>query len=735
MHEDYYQSDVAPSSEQSPSVDLSSVYDSLISYFSVRTNNVLLALQNSYSGKEVFWEHFLTMTPKEIASLKNCGQKTVVEILNIQQRLRNAIGYASLLEPISQTASLPANIDRLLPVILPKLESLSVRAKNGFVLFLKENHDSLSEFYAAVTAPSFNPLKMKNVGRGTAQEIADFIANTKSFLESFEDESSVEKELIRFNTKTLDDILIPKEYQQEITELQQSLGYFPLFAAIKAYIAGLDRETRSILEGCVRMHIDQQLPDREEVAASVGLTPERVRQKRNQYLENLATYFLSIRHNGFLGPNPYSYQMTHINETINATEGTDYDLNFVNWVLASTFDEITLLGDYVKTLTSFYNKGLFLAIVPTELCHHMDFQAFMDVLDSHLAEKHINETRVSLGNVINTHLKTGFFKEYLPAIETACRSILYLHYPVEVDFGQIIFKPNARKNNPLVVEDILRAAGHPLTLEEIYEEFLYQYPERYTELNSFRGNIANNENIIPIGRTSTYALAEWETDENRGGSIRSFVAEYLNRQKPTLALISDIVEYVCKFRPTTDEKNIVSNIALDRSGQFAFYYRNGERYIGLAAGEYPIEYFPVESSAKTSLANSLWFPMILSFIEEKGRFPFSSGVEDKEKQLCQFWFRQERLYANGELDSHALMFYELVTSQYGSLRIDKKGYDWKQTCERVSKAFDTKDAPDMDDEAVKWLSRNLREYKSNRDSMPEWKKEGIEHIMSLCSDN
>ena len=97
--------------------------------------------------------------------------------------------------------------------------------------------------------------------------------------------------------------------------------------------------------------------------------------------------------------------------------------------------------------------------------------------------------------------------------------------------------------------------------------------------------------------------------------------------------------------------------------------------------------------------------------------------------------RQERYYANGELDSHALIFFELVTSQYGHLRIDKKGHDWKDSYERVKKAFEIKDFSEMDDEAGKWLSRNLREYQYHKDSMPEWKREGIEYIISLFSSN
>ena len=46
--------------------------------------------------------------------------------------------------------------------------------------------------------------------------------------------------------------------------------------------------------------------------------------------------------------------MRRINEDINDDEGTNFNLNFINWVLASTFEELSLLGDVVKTITGYY---------------------------------------------------------------------------------------------------------------------------------------------------------------------------------------------------------------------------------------------------------------------------------------------------------------------------------------------------------------------------------------------
>ena len=724
--------------ESTPILDfesLSSKYDALLSFYSVRTYNILWALMEKYPDKRTFLEAFVKMSYKEIASLRNCGRKSVEEILAIQKILNPDHVGQNMDVPDFIPRTLPANIDTLLPLVMPRLEGLSVRAKNGFIIFLEENHNSLSEIYAKVTNPKFNPVKLKNVGRSTAEEFMGLINNLTEFLEGFPDEQTVEEAVTAFSTRTLYDLLIPSDAQNGIRDLETSLGYFPLFAAIKAYLEGLDGEDKAIINGCIIAHEDQPLQDRNEVAANVGLSPERVRQKRNKLIEALSEYFVTYRTFGFVDKCPYNYQMRRINEEINATEGTDFTLHFVNWVLASVFEEISLIGDVVKTLTGYYDKHFFICLVPTDLCQYIDFAAFIEDVETRNAEKRINEEKVSLQSLINNHLKTQYCEEEMPAIETACRSILFLHFPVEVDFGQVIFKPNARKNNPIIVEEIIRAAGHPLTLEEIYDEFIYQYPERYTELNSFRGNISNNPNIIPIGRTSTYTLADWESDEHKGGSIRGIVIEYLNQQELPIAPIPEIVEYVCKFRPTTDEKNIVSNISLDKSGQFAFYYLRGERYIGLTSGDFPQEFFPAESSAKTATANSIWYPKILAFIEENDHFPSSSGANDEEKQLYRFWIRQERLFANGELDSHAQEFFEKITGLYGHVKDNKVGLSWEQHYERVKTAFESRDFSELDDDSGKWLARSLREYQYHKDAMLAWKRESIEQIISLFSGN
>ena len=65
---------------------LSSMYDALLPDYSVRTNNVLQSLRDRFPDKASFLDGFIQMSWKEIAGLKNCGRKTIQEVLAIQSK-------------------------------------------------------------------------------------------------------------------------------------------------------------------------------------------------------------------------------------------------------------------------------------------------------------------------------------------------------------------------------------------------------------------------------------------------------------------------------------------------------------------------------------------------------------------------------------------------------------------------------------------------------------------------
>mgnify|MGYP003290856363 CR=1 FL=1 len=726
-------------------------YSILFPLCRVRTQNVLEAYCKTFTTQNDFYHAILDITPTKALKLPNCGRRTVEEIMNLSQKLKQKaeelngikfcnpmdistenVPYTEEAESLTQTipsVTLPENMNKLLPLIHDKIDCLTIRARNAVRLFFTK-HNSVQHIYETISVPNFSAYQLKNVGRRTIQEVQQFMDELKEFIEQFKDSAAVESFINEYSAPKLSDISIPKEYQENIWALKDKLGYFPLFTAISAYFAGLDDETRTIAEGCIHIHIGQVLTDRNDIGNQLGITAERVRQKRNKIIEEFTKYFTSIRRVGFISKNPYNFIMTHTETQVNQLEGTDFSENFIRWVLSSAFDEVTAIGDIIKPLTSTNDKDYFVHIVPTELCHFYDFNAFVAAIDAKMSEKRTDEERINLKSFMSPFFKAQYYEDKEKDIETSCRSILYLAYPIEVDMGQLIFKPNSRKNNPDIIEDILRATGHPMTLDELYNEFSYQYPERSVMYESFRGNITKNTNIVPIGRTSTYALAEWNSIGNKGGTIRSIAIEYLNSLQEPIARFNDVVEHIIKYRPNTNEISIYDNLRLEQTGAFQFYFLEGERYLGLGGREYPIEYFPLVSESKSVTNMSIKYPKLIAFIKANGRFPFSSNVSNEEIALYKFWAQQEKSFNNGTLEPHGQLFFARIVTKYGHLKLEKKEFDWKQTFKRIVEIINKSGIEVLSQTDIAWIEQNLHNYRYFKNSMPTWKTDLIEkHLL------
>ena len=614
---------------------LSSKYEDLLPLYSVRTTNVLAALQGRYETQSAFFDAFIKMSRKEIAELRNCGRKTIDEVLSIQSALNLNNEEESNDIPHAILKKLPDNIDDVLPLFLAITNGLSTRSENRINWLLEECNNSLSAFYERICDPDCIK-SIPTIGRKSTPEIKDFFVRARLFLEQFPDEESVSSRVKHHLIASPTALGLPDESMDLLREQEESLGYFPMFAAIQMYLDSQTDEKKALIDGCLCVHQGQELPDRDEVAALLKLSPERVRQKRNKLIGKLPDYFKTYHNLGFITDNPYRYQMTHYEDDVNAAEGTDFNLNFVTWVLGCVFDELTLIGDPVKSIGGYFDIDKYLCIVPTSLTRLFDFEAFIEDMESRMQEKRMGEEKVNLKSLINAHLKVQYCEDELPEIETTCRSILYLHFPVEVDLGNVILPSNAYKTNQFILEEILRAAGHPMTFDELYEEYLYQYPERDSTESSLRGAIGGNKNIVPFGRISTYGLREWNNSSYRGGTIREFVCEYLDSLDEPVAPADDVCEYVRRFRPDTSDSSISSNLMQEQSRKFVVLVKDGVRYFGYSNANYGDEYKVVGGDRRMKRTTQESMQLLEEFILREGRYPYHNEDDEEEYRLYRF---------------------------------------------------------------------------------------------------
>ena len=611
---------------------------------------------------------------------------------------------------------------------------MSARPANRMNELLEDCGNSVAAFYDKITQPDI--LKdLPSVGKKSMGELKQFFSRVSQFLSRFPDEHTVSDEIRRHLVSSPSALGLPEGSLEELMEKQESLGHFPFFAAIDIYLRNQPQEQQTLIDGTLKIHQDQELPEREEIAARLSLSLERIRQKRNKLIERLQAYFRTYVELGFVTENPYRYQMTHLEDDINTVEGTDFNLNFVSWVLGSAFEDITLIGDPIKSIGGYFDVDPFLVIVPSSLVPLFDFEGFMQDLEERLKERRINEENVSLRGLINAHLKVQYCEDELPEIDTTCRTILYLHYPVEVDHGNIILPANAHKPNFVIVEEIIRAKGQPMTLDEIIDEYMFQYPERDALESSIRSAINGNKNIVPIGRSSKYCLSEWHDMNTHSGTVREFAQEYLESLPERIAPIGDVIEFVLSKRPESNASSIVSNITLDPDKLLNFFFKDGERYFGFTGAAYPDEYFPLESDFRTSSANSVYYPKFELFVREHLRYPFTNGVDEEEKFLRLFWNRQDKRYAKDELDSHAREYFEKVEAEYGQYKIEKNEYEWLVCFAYNAKRFNVL-LPEEEfllsaepsENLETWFTRNIQDLFRRRKYMPAYRVGHMERL-------
>lgn len=609
----------------------------------VRTFNVLDAWRAEFPSDKEFLEQFLSASSVEIHSRKNCGRLTLEELQTLRNVLRDEVQYDPTtsestdedIQDVAEEIHFPSNIDELLPLFKSTYADLSTRSANRVDWLLEECGNSLSRFYERISDPKcINTIP--TIGKKSRPELIDFFIRAKDFLRQFPDEESVSAKVKHHLVASPSALGLPDDAMESLKGMEESLGHFPLFAAIQLYFDNRPDEEKALIEGCLDIYDGQELPERTEVAASLNLTQERVRQKRNKLIERLPAYFKTYSLPGFITVNPYRWQMTHVEQDINVTEGTNFNLNFVTWVLGSVFDDLVLIGDPVKCIGGYFEMDPFLSIVPAKLLPLFDFEGFIRDIDERLQDKRINEEKIGLRCIMASHFNVQYCEDELPEIDTTCRTILYLHYSVEVDQGFVIFPANAYKTNQIIMEEILREAGHPMTLAEMMDEYMYLYPERDANESSLRGAIGGNKNIVPVGRSSTYALAEWNHETYRGGTIRQFVQEYLDSLDIPLDTAENVCEYVCRFRPDTNESSISSNLMQEQSHKFCVMQKGKVRYYGYSDIDYGDEYKVIGGTRTFKRPVQESMRLLEEFILREGRFPSHNEDDEEEYRLYRF---------------------------------------------------------------------------------------------------
>lgn len=607
---------------------------------------------------------------KSFDKLRNCGRKSNEELIDIcnkyqDEYIENRETETKKENPLKTIISELTRVQRevINSFIFVNTNSLSVRSKNAISLHLKNNLKVKSFTEKILLSESFNVQNIKNVGAKCVPEIEVYISIIKDFI--FEvSKTRDEKYLIALKNKfliqrTFDIPLVP-------SEILESESIFQLTEFLLNQNAFYDKNQTVIVKRALKLFNNQEELTLDEIAEQVNLSRERVRQIRKLCLEDLFNKLLFISNFNDDLFQKYSIDVesmyieinTNILDTINQSNNTNFSREFITYILAAYLkDSFTVVGNYEDVLQPKYfnsrnrhNWNNFY-LVDKELPKEFDFTFFTNDISNRVSDRIEESYSFNFKSYLSKFLTNNNI-DILDLLFPICEKIINEEFEMYLDLDENInFKRNTIRQAHEYAYEALDQIGKPSKVKEIFEKVIELHPNYDTEEAKIRVSMKRKNGFVPIGRKSVFGLKKWENElENfKGGTIRDIVEEYLI-QFSEPKHISDITEYVLKYRPKSNQYSILQNLKLDESGLYIFFKGS---HIGLTTKKYESDFKKITEVQKTD--KKTWeerFEMLQNFVSIEKRLPFSNGVPEKEIKLYRWLNVQKSKQNKGKLSKN-----------------------------------------------------------------------------------
>lgn len=526
-----------------------------------------------------------------------------------------------------------SHVQDLEPLIRGLAANLSKRSRDAFLLVYDGD---VAEFAYKLLDPGFSFKSIPKLGNKSIAELDEFSDRVLAMVEDHKSCSGLEDWEYRKRRRALADSGIPLSEVDAVVGIESRLGYLPVARIADSWIKGQELRQRELYRKNFGIWTGREVVCVADMACELGLTGERTRQLRIVAYDKLLSFVTGLEVGG---PCPYDCFCPNLENLVNQKEGTSFNANFIRFLFGTVYPDLRAVGnvqDCILPKLRGCEADSFVAAVSENLCKRFSFDCFLSEIGRINAEKRTEKSILALPEDA--------------AVRKAASAIAYQRYGWQSEDVSLIIPANADKNLPEIMEDILRDVGHTLSLDEIVQEFSSRCPDRTAEPSRIRANIHSNPNIRPIGRSGVYALAEWSEGECRGGTIRLFARECLDRNPDMPVSVSDVLEHVRKFRPDTTETNMVSNLMLETEKSFAVVWRDEVNYLMYSDRPVPEGFKRISRTVVPRRSFGESMALVNSFVDHNGRYPRTNGDED-EQRLARFLNTQRSLSRRGLLET------------------------------------------------------------------------------------
>ena len=438
------------------------------------------------------------------------------------------------------------------------------------------------------------------------------------------------------------------------TEILQSESIFGLVSfLLKSNCLFSERDTLILIDTLFILS-DKIERDLGIIAKKYNLTRQRVESIRKDGLNSLFEKLLFIKNfNDDLFQNygiDLSSNVIEVEENlvsqINTLNKTNFSKEFTLYILAVYLsDHFVMIGNIEDVLLPRFSNSRNrhnwnnFYIVNNKLSK-VDFISLANDINERLNEK-IEETYSFNFKSYLSRFIADLDIYLLDTIVPIAEKIINDEFGLYLDlYDNIVFKRNTIKQAFEYSYEALEKLGKPSKVEEITQKIIELHPNYETDENKVRASMKRKNGFVPVGKKSVFGLKKWENEfeDFKGGTIRSISTEFLE-QYDNPKHISEITEYVLKYRPKSNEKSIYYNLRIDESETFRFFKNS---YVGLVSKRYSDDFDVLKESV--GIVKKPWnerYNDLINFIKINNALPYYNSSDSEEKTLFR-WLNNQK---------------------------------------------------------------------------------------------
>lgn len=486
---------------------------------------------------------------------------------------------------------------------------LSVRSRNFVAKYLPHFPDLIK--YAEESLASYRKICPGAFMPKTLTEIFQF---NQKFKREFDKVSKLTEEDFQIEQLRHDYPYLTSKQRKFMFDFTKEFNHAPMFFLLLNYLRLSANRSNKIY--CLAHGVfDGKRRTLYEIADATNLSRERVRQILNRKIEAQDSLLAKSEDWVYykkLFELPLIYEK--IDEIIKLREDEHLLINFETFASL-----IKLVADFKIEEVDGH------AILVNNKYVDFKFSDCIETLFSVINAKYSVDTYVPLDSLLYT------IPEYLrPVVKNLIKYIVEELNKVQITEDERLFLPQNYIDIAEELYDILAKKGKPMHVEEIFNAFKARYPDhKYTNFVQIKSFLLRHKHIKPIGKTSCYALDNWEGIYF--GSIRDLLVELLEASDVPLH-IDNLYNGVSRYYPNTNKASLMTTME-DENLQRFVEFEGG--FFGLTAKKYPPNYVKALSYQRYSFEERI--SLFKEFVDTYHRFPCSNGSEN-EASLMRWYY-------------------------------------------------------------------------------------------------